>query len=64
MYLFIKYRNKWKWKLETSFYNVFRNTIRILINKYENIKIREDIEKEMLKQYIIYSDKLINIDIS
>ena len=51
-----------KIKLETSFYNVFRNTIRILINNYENIKIREDIEKEMLKQYIIYSDKLTNIN--
>ena len=28
-------------RLETSFYNLFRNTIRILINDYENIKIRE-----------------------
>ena len=27
-----------KIKLETSFYNIFRNTIRILINDYENIK--------------------------
>ena len=32
-----------KIKLETNFYNVFRNTIRILINDYENIKIREQI---------------------
>jgi hypothetical protein len=51
-----------KIKLETSFYNVFRNTIRILLNKYENIKIREKIEVEMLKEYIIYSDKLDNIN--
>ena len=51
-----------KIKLETSFYNVFRNTIRILINDYENIKIREKIEKEMLKEYIIYTEKLKNID--
>jgi len=51
-----------KIKLETSFYNVFRNTIRILLNNYENIKIREKIESEMLKDYIIYSDKLENID--
>ena len=36
-----------KIKLETSFYNVFRNTIRILLNNYENIKIREKIESEM-----------------
>jgi hypothetical protein len=51
-----------KIKLETSFYNVFRNTIRILLNNYENIKIREKIESEMLKEYIIYSDKLANIN--
>jgi hypothetical protein len=51
-----------KIKLETSFYNVFRNTIRILLNNYENIKIREKIENEMLKEYIIYSDKLVNIN--
>jgi hypothetical protein len=50
-----------KIKLETSFYNVFRNTIRILLNNYENIKIRGQIESEMLKEYIIYSDKLLNI---
>ena len=51
-----------KIKLETSFYNVFRNTIRILLNSYENIKIREKVESEMLKEYIIYSDKLSNIN--
>jgi hypothetical protein len=51
-----------KIKLETSFYNVFRNTIRILLNDYENIKIRENIEKEISKEYIIYSEKLENID--
>ena len=49
-------------RLETSFYNVFRNTIRILLNDYENIKIREKIESEMKKEYIIYSEKLKNID--
>jgi hypothetical protein len=49
-------------RLETSFYNVFRNTIRILINDYENVKIREKIESEMKKEYIIYSEKLKNID--
>jgi len=51
-----------KIKLESSFYNVFRNTIRILINNYENINTREEIEKEMYKEYIIYSEKLININ--
>ena len=51
-----------KIKLETSFYNVFRNTIRILLNNYDNIKVREKIESEILKEYIIYSDKLENIN--
>jgi hypothetical protein len=51
-----------KIRLETSFYNVFRNTIRILLNNYDNIKVREKIESEILKEYIIYSDKLENIN--
>ena len=51
-----------KIRLESSFYNVFRNTIRILLNDYENVKIRENIEKETTKEYIIYSEKLKNID--
>jgi hypothetical protein len=51
-----------KIKLESGFYNVFRNTIRILLNDYENVNIREQVEGEMLKEYIIYSEKLINID--
>lgn len=33
-----------KLKLETNFWNVFRNTIRILLNEYENLQIRENIE--------------------
>jgi hypothetical protein len=52
-----------KIRLETSFYNVFRNTIRILINDYENSKIRDKIEKELSKEYIIYSEKLKNVEI-
>jgi hypothetical protein len=51
-----------KIRLETSFYNVFRNSIRILINDYENAQIRETLERELLKEYIIYSDKLSNVD--
>jgi hypothetical protein len=50
-----------KIKFETNFYNVFRNTIRILLNDYENNKIKEQIEIEMLKEYLIYSQKLKNI---
>jgi len=50
-----------KIKLETNFYNVFRNTIRILLNDYENLKMRETIEDEMNKAYVIYSKKLESI---
>ena len=51
-----------KIKLETNFYNVFRNTIRILLNDYENVKLREKIENELAQDYIIYTEKLKNID--
>lgn len=44
--------------METNFYNVFRNTVRILINDYENLNIREQIETELNKTYMIYSEKL------
>jgi len=47
-----------KIKMETQFYNVFRNTIKILLNNYENVKIRESIENELNKEYIIYNQKL------
>ena len=51
-----------KIKLESQFYNVFRNTIRILLNDYENLKMREKIETELNKKYMIYSHKLKVID--
>jgi hypothetical protein len=50
-----------KTKMETGFYNVFRNTIRILLNDYENVKERGLIENELAKDYIIYSEKLKNV---
>jgi hypothetical protein len=52
-----------KIKLETNFYNVFRNTIRILLNDYENNEIKTKIEIEMLNDYLIYSQKLKHISI-
>jgi hypothetical protein len=48
---------------ETNFYNIFRNTIRIMLNDYANIKLREQIENELLKDYIIYSQKLTKINV-
>jgi hypothetical protein len=47
--------------LETNFYNVFRNTIRILLNDYENVSTREKIEAELTKGYIIYTKKMSNM---
>ena len=44
-------------KLDTLFYNVFRNTIRILLNKYENIQLREIVEKLTKDMFIFYKDK-------
>jgi hypothetical protein len=52
----VDYTNKIK--METNFYNVFRNTIRILLNDYDNVKLREQIEKLISNMYIIYSDKI------
>ena len=50
-----------KIKLETNFYNVFRNTIRILLNKYENLEIRERIEKMTAQKVISYHSKLKSV---
>ena len=47
--------------LETNFYNVFRNTVRILLNRYENLKIREEIESTIKGLYSLYDTKLINV---
>jgi len=47
-----------KIKLETNFFNSFRNTIRILLNDYENIKEREKVENQIKDQYVLYSNKL------
>jgi len=44
-------------KLETMFFNAFRNTIRLLLNKYENLKWREQIEALTKNMFITYKDK-------
>ena len=54
------FENK-KLKLEKNFYNVFRNTIRILLNDYKNIELRENIEKELnVTSIILYATKLFS----
>ena len=48
-------------RLETNFYNVFRNTVRIAINKPENMATRYEIEKILNSPFMIYSNKLSKI---
>ena len=47
-----------KIKLETSFYNTFRNTIRILLNQLKFKKIKEDIEETINTPTLSYWEKL------
>ena len=51
-----------KAKMETGFYNVFRNTVRILLNDYENVKIKSDIENMLSKNFVMYSEKLNTVN--
>lgn len=44
--------------MEYDFYQVFRTTIRILLNDYENIKLRESIEDEVKKLMLCIIQKL------
>jgi len=50
-----------KIKLETNFFQAFRNTVRLLLNSYENLRMREKIEEEINTPYILYSSKLNTI---
>ena len=45
-------------QLETNFYNVFRNTIRILFNDYSNSEKRKAIRDECNKRYSLYKNQL------
>ena len=49
-------------KLESSFYNVFRNTMRFLIGEFRYRHIRADIEKIITSSTIVYTDKLKQVD--
>jgi hypothetical protein len=48
-------------RLETNFYNVFRNTARNILNRPENKAIKDDIEKMIASPFTIYSNKLSQI---
>ena len=45
-------------QLETNYYNVFRNTIRILFNDYTNSEKRKEIQDECNKRYVLYKNQL------
>ena len=47
-----------KIRLENKFYNVFRNTTRLLLNKYENIHIKKQLELIFNDKSITYKDKI------
>ena len=47
-----------KIKMDANFYNVFRNTIRILLNDYDNSKSREKLKSLISNMYMLYSDKM------
>ena len=48
-------------RLETNFYNVFRNTARNVLNRPENKGIKDDIEKLIASPFTIYQNKLSQI---
>ncbi len=48
-------------QLETNFYNIFRNTIRILFNDYSNSAKREEIQDECNSKTLLYRTKLTTV---
>jgi hypothetical protein len=48
-------------RMETNYFNLFRNTVRIFLNKYENNNIRIKIEDEIEKDYLLLNEKRKNI---
>ena len=51
-------------ELESNFYNVFRNSMRILLNDPINRVMRGNIEETIDTDYLIYSEKLKIVDTS
>ena len=48
-------------RLETNFYNVFRNTVRNVLNRPENKARKDDIEKLIGSPFVLYQNKLSQI---
>ena len=51
-----------KIRLESNFYNVFRNTIRILLGQFKNRRKREEIEATIADPSMLYLAKMRKID--
>ena len=47
--------------LETKFYNSFRNTLKIEINKFENLELRREIENVCNNNFITYDVRLSSL---
>ena len=48
-------------KLESNFYNVFRNSIKVLLSDAKNMKIRENLQNIIDNVNLLYTDKLENV---
>lgn len=48
-------------QLETDFYNLFRNTLRMVLGEYENLQKRIDIQSIVKNKDISYKNKLLRI---
>ena len=48
-------------RLETNFYNVFRNTARNILNRPENRAVKDEVEKIIASTFTIYTHKLSQI---
>jgi len=49
-------------KSEDNFYITFKNTVRILLNNYENQKLKKEVHAILSQNDVIYQDKLIKIE--
>jgi hypothetical protein len=49
-------------KSEDNFYITFKNTVRILLNNYENQKLKKEVQAILLDAGVIYQDKLVKIE--
>jgi hypothetical protein len=49
-------------ELESNYFNAFRNTVRLLLNKYEHLDVRKEIEGFLTNKAKLYSEKIASIN--